>query len=270
MRDWNKTLQHRLSATLNQHWFNVPFLLSYYSLSIKSSVKSRVKLLDKLGEPFTDYCNSILYNIPNREINKVQSIQNWLARVVTRSSRLCSVIPLLNSLHWLPVQFRIKYKICTLTFKVIHSCQPVYLHNLLKPLNRTRNLRYSDDDQLVVPRVSSRWVKGLFRLRPPNSGILSLLRLKNLNLHSHFGKNWRLYISVKPFHPKSSVSRHAGSTNWNVKRTMVIEPDSDLQSLWARDTEDLGALEVFHFISFHFIWIFQDNSNPVQNQNWLQ
>ena len=50
-----------------------------------------------------DYCNSILYNIPNREINKVQSVQNCLARVVTRSPRFCSVTPLLKSLHWLPV-----------------------------------------------------------------------------------------------------------------------------------------------------------------------
>ena len=135
-------------------------------------------------------CNSILHDIPNREINKLQNVQNYLARVVTRSPRFCSVTPLLKSLHWFPVQFRIKYKICTLTFKVIHrpTCQPVYLHNLLKPSNRTRYLRSSDDDQLVVPRVSSVWVKGLFGLRPPSSGIVSLLGFKNLNLHSHFGK----------------------------------------------------------------------------------
>ena len=139
-----------------------------------------------------DYCNSILYNIRNREINKVQSVQNCLARVVTRSPRFCSVTPLLKSLHWLPVQFRIKYKICTLKYKVIHSCQPVYLHNLLivlKPLNRTRNLRSSDDDQLVVPRMSSKMGERVFSVAAPSSGIVSLLRLKNLNLHSHFGKN---------------------------------------------------------------------------------
>ena len=46
-----------------------------------------------------DYCNSIIYNIPNREINKVQSVHNCLARVVTRSPRFCSVTPLLKSLH---------------------------------------------------------------------------------------------------------------------------------------------------------------------------
>ena len=107
----------------------------------------------------------------------------------------------------------------------------------------------------LFPEWFQGWVKGIFRLRPASSGIVSLLRLKNLNLHSHFGRNWRLYILVKPFYPKSSVSRHAVSTNRNVKRTIIFEPDPDLQRLWAWDTEDLGALEVFHFIfiSFHFI-----------------
>ena len=126
-----------------------------------------------------DYCNSILSNIPNREINKVQSVQNCLARVVTLSPRFRSVTPLLKSLHWLPVQFTIKHKICTITYKVIHSCQPVglYLHNLLKPLNKTRNLRSSDDDQLVVPRVSSKMGERAFSVAPPSYGIVSLFQI---------------------------------------------------------------------------------------------
>ena len=115
-----------------------------------------------------DYCNYILNNIPNREINKLQSVQNCLARVVTRSPRFCSVTHLFKSPHWLAVQFKIKYKICTLTYKVTHKCQPVYLHNLLKPLNITRNLCSSDHNQQVVPRAV-RWVKGIFRLRPPSA-----------------------------------------------------------------------------------------------------
>ena len=114
-----------------------------------------------------DYCNSILYNIPNREINKVQNVQNCLARVVTPSPQFCRVTPLVKSLHWLPVQFRIKHKICTLTYEEINSCQPVYLHNLLKPLNRTCNLGSSDDDQLVVPRASSKMSKRAFSVAAP-------------------------------------------------------------------------------------------------------
>ena len=132
---------------------------------------------------------------------------------------------------------------------------------------------------MFVPRVSSKMGERAFSVVAPQLWNSILLRLKNLNLHSHFGKNWRLYISAKPFHPKSSVSRYAGSTNWNVKRTMIIEPDSDLQRLWARDTDDLGALEVFHsiFIS-HFknvkdkMWHQParfENSCPLFCQIWI-
>ena len=48
-----------------------------------------------------DYnCNSSLYKIPNREINKLQCGQNYcLARVVFRSPHYCSVTSLLESLH---------------------------------------------------------------------------------------------------------------------------------------------------------------------------
>ena len=102
----------------------------------------------------------------------------------------------------------------------------------------------------LFPEWVQRWVKGLFRLRPPSSGIVSLLRLKKLNLHSHFGKKWRLYISAKPFHPKSSVSRHAGSMNWNVKLTMIIEPDSDFSAPLSSGHRGLRHIRSF---SFHFI-----------------
>ena len=116
-----------------------------------------------------DYCKSILYDIPNRELNKLQSVQNNLASVVTRSPQFCSVAPLLKFLHWLPVQYRIKYKICSLTYKVILKCQPVYLHHILKPLNRTRILRSSDDDQLVVLRMSSKIGERAFSVAAPSS-----------------------------------------------------------------------------------------------------
>ena len=148
-----------------------------------------------------DYCNSILYNILNREINKVQSVQNCSTRVVTRSPRFCSVTPLLKSLHWLPVQFRIKHKICTLTYKVIHSCQPVYLHNLLKPLNITRNLCSSDDDQLVVPRVSSKMGERAFSVAaPPQLWNCIPLEIKKCKSAQSFRKKLKtLYFGQRRF-----------------------------------------------------------------------
>ena len=44
-----------------------------------------------------DYCNSLLYNTANKDIARLQRVQNCLARVVTRSPRFSSSVPLLKS-----------------------------------------------------------------------------------------------------------------------------------------------------------------------------
>ena len=66
-----------------------------------------------------DYCNSLLYNLPNRDIKRLQRVQNCLRRVVCKASRFSWSKPLLNFLHWLPVpvKYRIRFKLCTITLK---------------------------------------------------------------------------------------------------------------------------------------------------------
>ena len=48
-----------------------------------------------------DFCNSILYNLPNNKIEKLQRIQNQAARMLTRSPRRNHITPVLRELHWL-------------------------------------------------------------------------------------------------------------------------------------------------------------------------
>ena len=77
-----------------------------------------------------DYC-SLLYNIASKDILKLQCIQNCLARVVTRSPQFSHSSPLLKSLHWLPVQFRIIFKLCTIVYQTLSSGEPSYLIYIL-------------------------------------------------------------------------------------------------------------------------------------------
>ena len=58
-----------------------------------------------------DYCNSLSHEIPAKDLHKLQRVQNCLARVVTKAPRFSRSIPLLKSLHWLPIKFRIQFKI---------------------------------------------------------------------------------------------------------------------------------------------------------------
>ena len=100
-----------------------------------------------------NYCNSILVNVTEKEISKLQGVQNCLARVVTKSPRFCHITPLIKSFHWLPVRYRIKFKLCSLTYQALTSGQPVYIRNMLQTSRKVRKLRSSDLDQLNVPRV---------------------------------------------------------------------------------------------------------------------
>lgn len=102
-----------------------------------------------------DYCNSLLFALPAKDINRLQRVQNSLARVVTRSPPRAHSAPLLYSLHWLPVNFRIQFKINLLTYNTLSSEQPSYLHDLLKVSVPNRSLRSSNKKLLTVPRVKS-------------------------------------------------------------------------------------------------------------------
>lgn len=78
-----------------------------------------------------DYCNSLFFGISKGNINRLQLIQNTLARVVTGVNRRHHITPILQQLHWLPIQSRINYKIAIITFKTLKTGTPAYLAELL-------------------------------------------------------------------------------------------------------------------------------------------
>ena len=49
-----------------------------------------------------DYCNSLLIELPETQINRFQCIQNSAARIVSRRPRHEHITPVLENLHWLP------------------------------------------------------------------------------------------------------------------------------------------------------------------------
>ena len=58
----------------------------------------------------------------------------------------------LKTLHWLPVKYRIYYKILLLVFQSIKGNAPSYLQDLLHQHTNARLLRSSSKDLLTVPK----------------------------------------------------------------------------------------------------------------------
>jgi len=78
-----------------------------------------------------DYCNTVYYNLPPSQRKILQNIQNSLGCAVTRTPKSSYITSVLKSIQWLKINERIKYKLCSLTYKVLTTNQPQYLHNLI-------------------------------------------------------------------------------------------------------------------------------------------
>ncbi|KAG7473867.1 hypothetical protein MATL_G00100530 [Megalops atlanticus] len=108
-----------------------PFLTTYSTqLLVQATVLSCL-----------DYCNALLAGLPACTIQPLQLIQNAAARLIYNLPKFSRVIPLLKSLHWLPIAARIRLKTLTLTFSAARKTAPTYLQDLILPYTPARQLR---------------------------------------------------------------------------------------------------------------------------------
>ena len=76
-------------------------------------------------------------------------VQNTAARVLCRVRKFDHISPTLKKLHWLPVAYRIKYKVCLLTANALqHGQGPTYLRDM--PSFRTVQYRLRSTEVLTL------------------------------------------------------------------------------------------------------------------------
>ncbi|XP_076844395.1 uncharacterized protein LOC143489331 [Brachyhypopomus gauderio] len=118
------------------------------------------KLVHSFVSSRLDYCNALLSGCSNRNLNKLQIVQNAAARVLTRTRKFQHISPVLSALHWLPVKFRIDFKILLLTYKALHGLAPEYLQELISYYEPPRPLRSQGAGLLLVPKINKVTVGG--------------------------------------------------------------------------------------------------------------
>ena len=129
------------------HLYNVGKIRKYLN---KSTVE---KVIHAMISSRLDYCNSLLSGVSKNLIGKLQRVQNSAARIVCQVSRREHMTPVLHSLHWLPVEKRIEYKILLLIYKAIQCASPSYLCDILQNYTPVKTLRSSSYKLLSVPKT---------------------------------------------------------------------------------------------------------------------
>ena len=150
-----------VSQSVRYQLRNLGFIRKYLTRSAAE------QLIHALISSRLDFCNSLFCNLPQREINRLQVLQNRAARLLTFTKNTSHISPVLRSLHWLPVKKRIAFKILLLVYRTLNKSAPTYLQDILSPYNPSRTLRSSSSNKLQTPRVKHSWGERTFSYLGP-------------------------------------------------------------------------------------------------------
>ena len=145
-----------------------------------------------------DYCNFLLYGISAFNINKLQQVQNLAAKIAFNDWDSPSQ-ELLSQLHWLPLHSRIKFikfKISSLTFKLLAENQPANLRSLMTLYVPPCLLRSSDKSLLVQPPTRTSIGKRTFSVSAPYVWNSIPLPIRLSPMIASFKRNLKTYYFV--------------------------------------------------------------------------
>jgi hypothetical protein len=166
------------------------------------TLSATVQLVSSLVLSRIDYCNALFAGLPDTELGRLQNVQNNAARMIFRRSKRHHVTPLLIALHWLPVKYRITYKIATLAFKKFHGGLPSYLSDLLVVKRAgDRETRSSSERRLEPPPWSRNKTtdRRMFSIVAPDVWNGLPRRLRDITSLSAFKSNLKTHLFREAF-----------------------------------------------------------------------
>ena len=139
--------------TCNIHLRNLRVIGSKLSYDLKRQLVHCL-IFSKL-----DYCNGLLFGLPDCLIDKLQKVQNSCVRFLFGSKEIRKwdrISSHLKQAHFLPIRRRIEYKIALTVFKCLNNIAPRYVSNLITPkIQSVKALRCDNDFfKLTVPPLS--------------------------------------------------------------------------------------------------------------------
>ena len=128
----HSVVMHAHSEVHNTTQHTISFTATFFGLLMSFIITSKV---------FDD----IYFNLPKSQLNRLQLIQNSLARAVVKAPKLSHTNPILKALHWLKTNECINYMLLSLmyTYKVLTTTTELY--------------ESLPDTQITVDMINNKW-----------------------------------------------------------------------------------------------------------------
>ena len=115
-------------------------------IASKLSAKLKIQLVHSMILCHLNYCNALFYGLPVCMLRRLTKVLYAAVRFIFSfkySQQRYHMLPFLKKLHFLPIRYRINFKIALLVFKGLKHCAPGYLQQLvaLRKPSATDNFR---------------------------------------------------------------------------------------------------------------------------------
>ena len=168
--DYNLTMESHIKALSSSCFYHIR---SFKQIRSSLDYDMAISVASALVSSRLDHVNSIRYGAASKHTDRLQRVQKALARTVMHQRSYDSPLSstaLLQNLHWLPIEWRIRFKLATLAYKALHTGQPPYLAELPRLREPVRTLRSSSSLLLSVPRCNLELGSRAFRISVPKFG----------------------------------------------------------------------------------------------------
>ncbi|HBK72410.1 MAG TPA: hypothetical protein DDZ39_12280 [Flavobacteriaceae bacterium] len=193
--DENLNMSNQINNTVkicNYHYKMIRSIRKYLNkettiMLVHSTIMSRL-----------DFHNSLVYNLPNCHLTRLQSVQNKAIRLIYKLRKRESISIYQQNLYWLPVKAKLEYKILLITHKCLTSTKPEYIYDLIEPDDK-KYITLRNDNDLKLKRKFSKNNKSdqIFEIYSPilyNQLPMNIKTIDNINI---FKKHVKKFLFLK-------------------------------------------------------------------------
>ena len=103
-----------------------------------------------------DYCNAVLSGLPSATLDPLLRVFNAAVCLVAGRVPRNHVTKQMKELHWLPIIYRINFKLCLMMHAAVNGQCPLYIRDIVHPLStlpERNRLREAASGQFDIPRT---------------------------------------------------------------------------------------------------------------------